>query len=324
MVSRPNDSGPICLAVGDAYWDFCFAPVDTFPTLDEQIEFVPEWASRNPGGSLGYMSVALSSLGFSDFKIMANLGDDEYSVEWLRRIGAAGIDVSLMQISPNESIGAGVVFVTSAGDRFIIGSYGANTRALKLTPEVLDECDTLLITGFCQTPGLWNESIISSLRSFKSKPGKSVILDPNWNKDPRAKRFLLQILPFVDIFLPNRSEFRLIESNDIDIKSSAHKFLEKFHLTLVTKLGQDGCLVADSSGMKYFETQAVKVRDTTGAGDFFYAGFVASHVFDKRNVEEAAAFANDVASASIQHLTLESKLKAIRLINDGSIDPEKF
>ncbi len=55
------------------------------------------------------------------------------------------------------------------------------------------------------------------------------------------------------------------------------------------------------------------VVDTTGAGDFFYAGFVSNYL-RTGDIEVAATFANKVAGASIQHLTLESKLEAVRAV----------
>lgn len=304
------------IAVGDAYWDFCFISTDHLPSQEEQVVFVPGWASRNPAGSLGYMAMALSTcLDVFGLRIIANVGDerDFYSNEWRRRLGAVGVDVSLVHRITGASIGAGVLFIRPNGERWIIGSYGANAHPLFLPEVTLEHVNTLLVAGFCQTPGLWNEHTVTSLHHFKSKPGKIVMLDPNWNPDPEAKQNLLKVLPYVDVFLPNQEEL-FLTADEHNATQAAAKLVEQFQLVVIAKLGQDGCLVADTSTVRYLPAEKVSVVDTTGAGDLFYAAFVASYARTDGDILAAAAFANRLAGASIQHLTLEDKLNAISTV----------
>jgi D-glycero-beta-D-manno-heptose-7-phosphate kinase len=88
-----------------------------------------------------------------------------------------------------------------------------------------------------------------------------------------------------------------LKLNEIESRISGH-FLDRHHdildKTIIT-LGGAGCLF---NGRRY-PVEPVDVMDVAGAGDTFFAGFIASYLMSK-NVDHALRFANECAREVVQ------------------------
>jgi sugar/nucleoside kinase (ribokinase family) len=87
---------------------------------------------------------------------------------------------------------------------------------------------------------------------------------------------LLDVLRYVDVFLPNAREARRITGIE-DLEKAAARLAEMVPL-LVIKLGEQGAMAL--RGRERFQSDAVKVDlvDPVGAGDSFDAGFLAQYL----------------------------------------------
>lgn len=84
---------------------------------------------------------------------------------------------------------------------------------------------------------------------------------------------------------------RFIKVNDYEYRRSEGQISSKLARRIVRTLGKDGCTFDG----EHFKTKEVQVRDTSGAGDAFFAAFVAS--FDKtQDLRASLEFANSCAS----------------------------
>jgi sugar/nucleoside kinase (ribokinase family) len=114
-------------------------------------------------------------------------------------------------------------------------------------------------------PGLFREL---------KKRGLTLSLDTNDDPDDRWDGVLEQLLPYVDLLLPNDDEVRRIARRDsiedaLDVLSSTVPLI-------AVKCGSKGALVQE--GARRFAVPGVSVEpvDTIGAGDSFDAGFLAA------------------------------------------------
>src|SRR5581483_2280205 len=116
--------------------------------------------------------------------------------------------------------------------------------------------------------------------------GLTTSLDTNW--DPRGAWMedLAPCLPGLDFLFMNEDESRMVAATPADILSRGVR-------TFVLKLGPRGCAVYTTDRMIVSPAFEVPVKDTTGAGDCFVAGFLAAHSRGA-SLDEAARFANAV------------------------------
>lgn len=122
------------------------------------------------------------------------------------------------------------------------------------------------------------------------------------NLDVLSKR--LDLLAFVQCFVCNDIEAAKLSKTKLetekDVELAAEFFLEQGVRQQVITLGEKGCYYVDrQTGEKGFlPANQVYVADTTGAGDSFFAGTVASLVRGKR-LKEAVSLGTEVAAITI-------------------------
>jgi len=132
----------------------------------------------------------------------------------------------------------------------------------------------------------------------------------------------LSILRHVEVLIPNESEFvtlvnRSPRSGLKNFTAEAlyrlapdrlHSLCRTFNVPIIiVTLGSRGCFVSQPDVFARVQAHEVDVVDTTGAGDAFVGGFAAGLVKFKKNVFEAAHYANAVAALAVtQHGTADS------------------
>jgi sugar/nucleoside kinase (ribokinase family) len=132
----------------------------------------------------------------------------------------------------------------------------------------------------------------------KKATDASIALDTAGIPKPN-RRLMKSFLPYVDFFIPSFEEARSLTGY-----TSAKEIMRFFGESGAAgvfglKLGKKGCLVADQSGEYFVPGFPVKkVVDATGAGDSFYAGFLAAWL---RGLDtyRAAEFANMVGACCV-------------------------
>jgi ribokinase len=133
--------------------------------------------------------------------------------------------------------------------------------------------------------------------------GVQISFDTGW--DPRGFLRetvdpLFEILPRVDVFLPNIDETRSILGLDPKTapERAAEILLDMGVKVAAIKMGSDGCWVAERKNIEYVPAFKVKVVDTTGAGDNFNAGFISSYI-NGRPLRECAIIGSATAALKI-------------------------
>lgn len=123
--------------------------------------------------------------------------------------------------------------------------------------------------------------------------GLTLSLDTNDDPDDRWDGVLQELLPLLDVFLPNDDEIRRITRRDsVD---EALDVLAPIVPLIAVKCGSQGALV--QQGTRRFTVPAVTVLpvDTIGAGDSFNAGFLAAWL--RGAPPEVCAHAGNVTGA---------------------------
>lgn len=261
------------LVAGEINVDLIFGNCGAMPRPDT--ETVAEIFRRVPGSSSMICAMGLARLG--DAVLFAGCaghdGNGTYCVTALRE---AGVDVHAVRLDADLETGVTTVLSTRT-DRALVtfpGSIGA-LRAVDVDDTLLGRARHLHVSSFylqrSLRPGL------PELFGRAKRLGLTTSLDPGYDPDRRWKQGdeWARLLPYVDIFMPNRREMCTISE-----QGSAEAALSMFAngpMCTVVKCGADGAMARSADGeVLRVRTRAPRkgVVDSTGAGDSFDAGFL--------------------------------------------------
>jgi sugar/nucleoside kinase (ribokinase family) len=108
-------------------------------------------------------------------------------------------------------------------------------------------------------------------------------------------------MPHLDVFLCNHTEAGRL-SGESDPVQAARILHSKGAGAVIVKLGGEGCLLYSTDGIEHIPgILPDRVIDTTGAGDAFAAGLIASRLKGK-GIADACRDANQAGARAVEHL----------------------
>jgi ribokinase len=283
------------IILGDAYMDLTLKP-KYLPSIGRVAISDDYWL--HAAGSGGYAASAFAALG-ADVRVICNLGTDLHSQFWRAEMTRVGVDISHVRIIEGGRIGVSAVLL-HAGDRCFISAYGVNQFPIdKLRLDEIAGFDLLFIAGFMQAPGLWNEEFIQFVKAIK-KFGVTTALDPNDDADPKALAATLELLKYIDFFLPNQSELCKI-SGVSDVAEGTKSLGKRYGLkAIIVKIGAEGAYLYAPQALlqETVPTQKINPVNVNGAGDVFDAAYLLSYLRTE-DFRESAVFANQCSAKAI-------------------------
>ena len=226
------------------------------------------------GSSSAIVAHNLACLG-SRVGFQSRIGSDEMGRMASDRLAAGGVDTSLVRRAPGSKTGLSVILQQDHGRTIL--TYAGTIAELALSDldfSYLCDARHFHLSSFYLQAGL-RPHVPELFRRLKTA-ALTISLDTNDDPQNRWGDDLGEVLPFVDILLPNRNEAcRIAGTDDIDL---ALKRLAKMVPLVVVKLGSRGAVAR--RGDEHFEAPALKVEavDAVGAGDSFNAGFLHQHL----------------------------------------------
>jgi sugar/nucleoside kinase (ribokinase family) len=220
------------------------------------------------GSSSAILAHNLAALG-SRVGFVTKVGKDSFGTMAMERLRDGGVD--LARVAYGEK--SGVTFILPHASQRHILTYPGTISELHFEDLDLDYLASArhfhLSSLFLQRELL--PDVPELFRRMKSA-GLTTSLDTNDDPDDRWDCFLDEILPHVDVLLPNRREAMRMSQAD-DVETALSRLGQKVE-TVVVKMGASGA-VAIRDGQR-FSAPAVPVTviDPIGAGDSFDAGFL--------------------------------------------------
>ena len=263
------------LVAGDANVDLVLRG-DVVPRFG-QAEQLVDSGSLVLGGSASIAACGLARLGVPT-SLVARVGDDAFGRFQLDALRAAGVVTTQVDVDPVTPTGLSVILST-AEDRAILTVPGTipTLRADAVRSALASSgARHLHVASYFLQPSL--AAGLPVLLAEVRAAGVTVSLDTNW--DPAEKwEGVLDVLPLVDVLLPNLAELRAIgavagaSGSDLDVA----RRLALSGPRVVVKAGADGGWSVASDGHPvHADGLAIEVVDTTGAGDSFDAGYLAA------------------------------------------------
>ena len=286
---------PKIATIGDVNVDL-IARIDRMPDLGKQV--ITRDFQTHGGGSSANFAMECARLGM-DIQLFGKVGDDVFGRFVLVELEDNKVDTSNVLLTDRKT---GVTFAMVQGiDRSFITFRGENaTYNINDIDLTKISADLVHLPSYFLMDGLRDDYV--KLIDLLHGADIPVSFDTGW--DPRgfpkeSVEPLYDIIPKVDIFLPNLDEARKILGNDRLTPGGAASILLDMGVKIVViKMGKDGCYVTDGRVAEQVPAFNVNVVDTTGAGDTFIAGFVMGHIHG-RSLRECAVIGAATAGLKI-------------------------
>ena len=224
---------------------------------------------RSTGGSAGNTVCALAALGANP-GFIGKIGQDETGAFFGDTLRQRGVNALLATCDLPSGIAS--TFISTDGER-TFGTYlgaAATLRAEDLSRKMFAGYNYLYIEGYL----LQDHDLMLRAVQLAKEEGLQVCLDmASYNVVEAERDFFDQlIVKYVDIVFANESEALAYTGK------APHEALEEIASKCsiaVVKTGKEGSLVKKGTEViQLFSCPVDNVLDTTGAGDFYAAGFM--------------------------------------------------
>ena len=293
-------------ALGELLIDFASLGADEagYPTM-----------KANPGGAPGNFLAALNTYG-AKTAFLGKVGEDTFGHLLVKTLESAGLETKGIVLDPQAFTTLAFVTFSPEGDRSFSFARkpGADTR-LTFEELDLDLIDNAKILHF-GTLSLTDEPVRTTTQravEYAREKGKIITFDPNlrlplWNSPEEAKEQILWGLDHADVVKISDEEVEFLWGIK-DEKEAADLLIGKYGVKLaMITLGPKGAYVENKNASARALSPAVKVVDTTGAGDIFGGSAVsqllktgkAPEELNAAELERIVKFASTAASLSTQ------------------------
>jgi len=243
--------------------------------LPEERELLAQRMTLTLGSSSAIVAHNLAALGCR-VGFVSRIGDDPLGQIAVERLAASGVDVTRVRRVPGESK-TGLTVILQRQQRRNILTYPGTI--FDLTPADLD-WEYLMDSGHFHLSSFYLQRGLTShvgeiFRKLKAAE-LTISLDTNDDPENTWSGGLLEVLRYVDVFLPNARELKLIAGTE-DFEEAVAR-VAKIVPLVVVKMGDQGAVA--QRGRERIASPAVQVNfvDPGGAGDSFDAGFLSRYV----------------------------------------------
>lgn len=222
------------------------------------------------GGSAGNTVRAVAELG-GKAGFIGKVGKDKFGEFYRESLMKRGIATCLLTSSTQPS-GVAATFITPDGERTFADHLGASAamKAEELTADMFSGYTYLFIEGYLVQD---HDMILHAIKSAKAE-GLKICMDLSSYNIIKAEHdfFSMMVNNYVDIVFANEEEARAFTGQE---PAEAAKTMASMCDIAVVKIGAAGSIIC--KGEEEIHTAALPVKqviDTTGAGDFYAAGFL--------------------------------------------------
>jgi len=272
---------------GSYIMDICGFPVTEIPK-GGSVSLIEE-ITLTVAGTAGGTAVPCARLGLKA-QAFGAIGNDEKGKWVISSLCDEGIDTSQMLRLDGVQTSATILPIRPDGSRPAIHARGASARWV-MSPEAQAEAiksKVLHLGGVNSIIAMQGEPSVKLLTAAKAASCITTLDLISARNDTLA--FVEPLLPYVDFFMPSIDECAAMVGTN-DPQACARFFIDNGAGACVISLGAEGSFFMNKDGRQFsLPAFAVTVRDTSGCGDSYTAGFIAGLVRDW-DVEDCARLA---------------------------------
>jgi sugar/nucleoside kinase (ribokinase family) len=287
------------LCVGELLIDMI--SYDFAETMDEA-----ELFKRIPGGSPANLGMNMKRLG-NNVRLAATVGKDDMGQYLLRYIKKLGLNTdSIRQVNLPTTL----ILVTRSKQVSNFEAYrGADCHISlgQLSEKLLKSVSIFHTTCFALSKKPAQANILRGAKRAV-EAGCRLSIDVNyaqkiWENQAEAQSIVAEYCSYGAFVKCSEVDWeRLYGSKLTDPKQAAQHFLSIGASEVCVTLGGDGCFVASNTvqGGYFLPTRPVDVKDTTGAGDAFWSGYLTARL-EGHTILHAAMAGRRMAELKLGH-----------------------
>lgn len=307
------------VSIGTMAYDMILYPVDE--SVFSRDTTLLEDVGVSPGGAAVIQTVTAARLGCRTAAV-GRLCRDRFSDYIVDEFEKAGVDISNVKRTDEDTMSLTFALVRPDGDRHFLGQAGSNNQSLCIDDIDLDivrQASVVSYGSFFFLKGLDSDGAPTIFQTAKDA-GAVTVADCANDSFSQGREIVYRCLPLIDYFIPSYVEAAYL-TREKEPSKMASVFLGKGCRNVIIKLGKEGCYVTDGRREKILPAARQKdVADTTGAGDSFVGGFMAGLTAEKMDLWHAARYAAGVAGVSVTKkgalTALQNRSQVLDLLKD--------
>ena len=280
------------LVVGELNVDLILDDIAAPPQLGKEI--FAERMHLVLGSSSAIFASNVASLG-ARTAFVGKVGQDDFGRFVMSRLEEKQIDTSYILQDEHLTTGASVI-LSYPEERAIVTYKGAMDELVHgdVAGEALSRARHLHLSSYYLQKGI--QPSCPALFKTAKDSGLTTSLDTNWDPEEKWGNEIFDLLPHVDVFLPNKNEALCISRQDSVDSALAH--LSQYSPTVVIKLGEEGALATQDGAIHRGAPLDFTPVDAVGAGDSFDAGFVL-HYLEGSDIRRCLDYGNLCGALSV-------------------------
>lgn len=274
------------IVVGELNVDLILNSIDSFPEMGK--EKIAKNMNLTLGSSSAIFASNLSSLG-AQVGFIGKIGNDAFGNLVKDSLSAKKVNTDMLITSDKWNTGVTIV-LNYEEDRAMVTYSGAMEHLTMndISEEVISTAKHLHFSSYFLQPGIQKD--ITTLFKMAKEKGLTTSLDIQWDPNEKWDFNYKEVLPFVDVFLPNEQEALLL-TNESVLENATNKLVQHSKYVVV-KLGSKGSITATKDKRNFIKSFLNdKVVDAIGAGDSFNAGFIFKFI-NGCDIDECQIFGN--------------------------------
>ncbi|MBN2008784.1 carbohydrate kinase family protein [candidate division KSB1 bacterium] len=280
------------IVVGELNVDLILNQIESFPEMGK--EKIAQQMNLTLGSSSAIFASNLSSLGVK-VAFLGKIGNDSFADLVLASLEKKHVDTSM--IIRDAALATGATIVLNFGnDRAMVTHPGAmdHLSYSDIPLENFKKAKHLHFSSYFLQPNLKPD--VAKLFKFAKESGLTTSFDTQWDPSEQWDIDLENILPYVDIFLPNEVESCHL-TNESSVIPALNKLSQMGNIVVV-KLSEKGSI--SKYNEKTFEAKPFlnkNVVDAIGAGDSYNAGFISQYIKGE-SLKQCQVFGNLTGAVS--------------------------
>ncbi len=268
-------------------------------TFEEVTDF-----KRIPGGSPANMCMNMARLGVQA-KLVAGVGNDDMGQYLIDYVASTGVEIDLIE---KKSVPTTMILVTRSQAVSNFEAYRYADKEInhnQLTDNILRAAKIYHTTCFAisQDPA---QAVIMENAHTAARMGCQLSIDANyaqkiWPDQDEAQLLVAEYTGLGALVKVSEVDWERLYNKPLkDPNVAADFFLKLGAREVCITLGGDGCLVANATERHFVEARKVEVKDTTGAGDAFWSGYLTAWL-DGKTLHQKALAGRRMAELKLAH-----------------------